>query len=50
LVTEYNERKILAELGYTTSIDELDDYTANAFLEIASLYSDKLDKEMKRKS
>jgi len=39
LIEEFNERKTLSKLGYSTDIKDLDDFTANAFLFIAGCYS-----------
>lgn len=38
LVAEYNDKKALAELGYTFDGEKLDDYSAAAFVKIAGLY------------
>lgn len=38
-VEEYNKRKALAELGYSFSSDDLTDYEASIFCEIATLYT-----------
>ena len=38
-VAEYNSRLVFAKLGYTSPLSELDDKTAQVFLEISARYA-----------
>lgn len=47
-IAEYNVRRRLAELGYTTPFEKLDTLTALVFLEIESVRDDQIERDRKR--
>jgi len=46
----YSERKILSGLGYTSSMDELDSFTATILVNIKAELNKQENEEMKRNS
>lgn len=48
VVAEYNTRMMMAKLGYTSNLDELDSYTAECFLIVAAAIAECNANEMKK--
>lgn len=48
IVAEYNSRKALAKLGYTTPLEELDCFTADCFAVIENELAKIQDEEIKK--
>ena len=49
LVAEYNQRKRLAEIGFTDSLDALEPWKAEAFVLIGQTYDEEYERKRKMK-